>query len=138
MLRLAQPRDVPTIAQGLLALRQQTGWKFYNHDGYTCDSLSAFVHDQLANPLTVCYVWEDDTHRVSAFCGATLSRYMLPPHMPMVLEWGWFGQGRAAANCWMACKRWAKKRGAEIAYRALTAPVGNKKRIRESVTWEVL
>lgn len=136
MIRLARVEDIDVIATGLLELKAKTGWAFYGRDGYTRESLRVFLASRLNDSDSVLYVWEADT--VTAFCGGQMSRFLLPPHMPIVLEFGWFGCERDAIECWVAVKEWGKRRGAELAYRVLARPGSSKTRIREEVTWEVL
>lgn len=136
MLRLARDTDIPAIVEGMLVLQAKTGWSTYERTGYTREALGAFLSGHLESSNSVLYVWESDT--LTAFCGGTLSNFMLPPHMPIVLEFGWFGVDRDAAAVWNAVKHWGKRRGAELAYRVLARPGSSKTRIREEVTWEVL
>lgn len=136
MIRLATHKDIPQIVEGMLALKAQTGWANYGRAGYTRESLRVFLTERLNSSNDVLYVWDDDS--ITAFCGGSMSNFLLPPHMPIVLEWGWFGLRRDAAECWSMVKRWGKRRGAELAYRVLARPGSSSTRIREEVTWEVL
>lgn len=121
----------------MLELRHKTDWVKFNREGYDNESLQQFISAKLADPGSVCYVWDTGDHGVRAFCGASLTRFHLPPHMLLVYEWGWAGESRYTVKCWQGVKAWAKKRGAELAQRASHA-VTPGRHIVEHVTWEVL
>lgn len=136
MLRLAQDKDIPAIVEGMLALKAQTGWSQYERPGYTRESLTVFLYDRLLDSNSVLYVSGDDT--ISAFCGGSLNRFYLPPHMLNVFEWGWFGDKRGCVECWNAVKRWGKRHGAELAGRVAAKPGTRPDTIEEHVIWKVI
>jgi hypothetical protein len=122
------------VVTGMLALKANTAWARHPGVGYTRDTLTAFLRHQLTRETVVMYVTDDAT----SFCGGALSTFYLPPHTPLLFEWGWYGTPRGCAACWRAVKRWGARRGAQIVYRVLARPGSSPTRIRERVTWEVL
>jgi hypothetical protein len=138
MIQLATEQHIPYIVEGMLALKQQTGWAAYDQPGYNRDTLTAYTTARLYDPQSVCYLWCDGDGTPVAFCGASLSTFHLPPHMPLVFEWGWFGRPRAAAQCWQACMKWGKKHGATLAFYSRSTPGQRKDRVIEHQTWRVL
>ena len=137
MIRHATHADIPALTQGMMALKDHTGWSAYHQPGYNHDTLTAFLTARLLHPQSVLFVWDPGTG-VSAFCGGSLQWFTLPPYMPSVLEWGWFGPARPAAKCWNALCEWGRDHGAELAGRVSAVPGTHPKRIRESLTWKVL
>ena len=137
MLRLANHTDVEGIVDGLLSLKARTGWSRYHQPGYNQQSLREFVTRQLNSSVSVCYVW-DAGGVVKAFCGGELRRFNLPPYMPCVLEWGWYGSQREAVRCWQKVRRWGLLRGAELAGRVHPRPATRSNRVIEQVVWEIL
>lgn len=137
MLRLATYEDIPEIVDGLIKLKQHTGWSQYRQPGYNPSALREFVTQQLNSAVSVCYVW--DTGRgIQAFCGGELRRFNLPPYMPCVLEWGWYGPARESVRCWKKVRQWGVLRGAELAGRVHPRPATSKRRVVEEVIWEIL
>ena len=138
MMRLATERDIPYILEGMLQLKQQTGWAAYVQPGYNATSLTTYLYDRLYDPQSVCVVWQPLNGIPSAFCGGSLSTFHLPPHMPLVFEWGWFGRPRHAAQCWHHVKQWGKKHGATLAFYSRSTPGRRANRVQEHQTWSVL
>lgn len=136
MLRPATVDDIPFIADLMLSLKPISGWAHYKHEGYDLDTLEKFIYNQLTNPHAVCIV-SDPGNGPNAFCGAQLHRFMLPPHMPVLYEWGWGGERKSAIRCWRAVCEWGRGRGAELAGRT-TAKPSNSRHIQEVMTWERL
>ena len=137
MLRHATPEDIPWLAHQMLLLKTLTGWASYEQPGYNYESLTRFLTLRLLSPDSVCWVW-DVAGVPLAFCGGDLQTFVLPPYMPVVLEWGWSGPRRPATACWRALREWGRAKGALLAMRASSQPTGHTTRIREQHTWEVL
>lgn len=137
MLRLARHTDVPVLVQMMLKLRHTTAWSMYTREGYNHDSLTEFVTARLLDIQSVCYVWDAD-EGVTGFCGGSLSRFYLPPHMPIMHEWGWYGEPKVAVQCWKMVQQWAKQHGAELSYRVSGKPGNSVTKFVEQGTWEVL
>lgn len=138
MIRLAQASDVPSVTEQMIQLQSRTAWAQFKEWGYNHASLSRFIHEKLSDPNAVLYVWDDGDDRVAAFCGGALNLFYLPPHMPLVFEWGWFGPPRQAAACWRAVKSWGKRRGARLAGRVRTQPGTSAHVADEHMIWKVL
>ena len=138
MVRLAQLSDLPFITHGLLNLKQQTAWSRYKQSGYNNDTLSQFIKDRLVDSQSVCYVSCCGDGQLCAFCGGSLNRFYLPPHMPLVFEWGWFGPSKQATECWHAVVQWGRKHGAELAGRVRAHPGSRPGKIVEQYVWKVL
>lgn len=138
MLRLLRHTDIDTVVRMMLALRHTTAWSKYTREGYTYEALQQFISDRAFDPRSVCYVWDTGHGGVSAFCGGTLTPFNLPPHMPVVYEWGWYGSPREAVTCWKQVCAWAKLRGAELGYRVSGRPGSTMNKFCELGTWEVL
>lgn len=137
MIRLATTDDIEYIVGGMLSLKQNTGWAAYIQPGYNEDTLRQFIKRELLNPESVLYMSEMGVHK-SAFCGASLQSFYLPPHMPCVLEWGWFGDREGCVRTWQACVEWGKRRGAQLCGR-VRPQIGRKhNEILEQIVWRVI
>ena len=136
MIRLAQPKDVDAIVEGMLALKEQTGWKYYDQPRYNHDTLTEFIRRRLLDGNSVLMVWDEDN--VAGFIGASLHRVTLPPYMPMLYEWGWFGIPKVCARLLHAACQWGKRRGAELVGYARPTPGSRPGVIREQFVWKVL
>ena len=137
MIRLAREDDTPAIIQGMLALKPLTGWALYDRPGYDESSLTYFLYKRMADPRSVLYVWDVGTS-ISAFCGGSLDRFYLPPHMPLVFEWGWWGPPREAVQCYQAVARWGKRHGAELIGHVKARPGMQANAIHEHIVWKVI
>lgn len=137
MLRLANDKDVPWLTDQMLKLQPETAWAKWQ-GGYDSVSLSRFLNERLHDPNSVCYVWDDGHSGLSAFCGTSINHFPLPPHVPVMFEWGWRGRAKESARCWRACCEWAKRRGAVYGCRVSGRPGSNDRRVCELVTWEKL
>jgi hypothetical protein len=133
MLRQATSTDIPLLTAGMLALKDHTQWRIIK-GAYNSETLTQFLQQQLESATSVCYLWDDPLD--GAFCGVSLGRMHLPPHLPYVFEWGWMGKPRTAAQCWRACTKWGKRHGAMLGCRTI-AGIDNR-HVTELVTWEVL
>lgn len=136
MIRLAAETDLPHLVAGITAMRAATAWSQVEEE-WTDDALWRVLERQLRSPNHVCYVWDSGDHACESFCGCKLTRFHLPPHMPVLYEWGLGGSKRGMAACWRACKDWGRANGARWACRGL-ATSGTKHRVREITTWEKL
>jgi hypothetical protein len=132
IIRPAVPSDISWMVEMMLTLRSQSGWDKYTREGFNADSLTLFIAEQLLNPNSVCIVSGN-----SAFCGAQLHRFILPPHMPVMYEWAWCGHPKEAVRCWRVACVWGKAKGAELAGRT-TAKPSDSRHITEVMTWERL
>lgn len=138
MIQLAQESDIPLLVQGMLQLKQSTGWSQYYQPGYNATTLSQFITDRLYDSRSVLYVSYDTSNVLRAFCGASLNQFYLPPYMPLLFEWGWFGQPRAATQCWQYAVRWGKKRGAQLVGRVRARNSQQPRKIVEEYVWKVI
>ena len=136
MIRLAQPKDVDAIVEGMLALKERTGWRYYERDGYNHDTLGQFITARLLDGNSVCLVWDEDA--VVGFIGASLYHATLPPHMWVLREWGWWGSPKVCAHLYRAAGRWGKRQGAELLGYTLASPGSRAGLIREQFVWKVL
>ncbi len=137
MLRLATLDDIPWLVHAMLELKAQTGWALYLQPAYNYDTLTHFLTNRLYDPLSLCMVW-DPGDGPTAFCGGSLQSFVLPPHMPCVLEWGWYGPHKAAVKCWHAIVDWGVHHGAKLSGRVASQPGTSSQEIRETVIWKVL
>jgi hypothetical protein len=137
MFRLATLDDTPALVDAMYKLKDQSQWAAVEEHAPTAQ-LTDWIRERLSSPRSVCYVWDDGRDDISAFCGASLSQFYLPPHMPTVFEWGWYGSPKRAVQCWRACCAWGKKHGAEWAGRVSGKVGTDPRRVIEAITWEKL
>lgn len=138
MIRLATEQDLPWLTQSMLDLKSHTGWSLYVQPGYNNDTLTRFLTTRLYDPLSVCMVWDDPEQGPTAFCGGSIQRFVLPPYMPCVLEWGWGGSPKPAVKCWHAVVQWGLDHGAQLSGRVISSPGTSSQEIRETIIWKVL
>lgn len=138
MIRLATYTDIPYIVEGMVALKVRTGWACYLTDGYTHENLQQFVKDRLSDSQSILYISEPTAGSLQGFCGASLNQFYLPPYMPLLFEWGWFGSPKEAARCWRASVQWGLKRGVQLVGRVHVSKGTRPSKIIEQQVWKVV
>lgn len=134
MIRLAKPQDLSAVADGIVAMRQDTVWQHVTLEPNLSHVLTWLWQTLTNNPAHVLFVAEQDGDIIGFIGGELVTEYFVPDK-PLLTEWAWYvkpayRKQRIGWQLWQAMKEWAQARGAVAAIYSKTLPVQDLSRPR--------
>jgi GNAT superfamily N-acetyltransferase len=134
VIRLAEPQDLPDVADGIVALRGETVWAHVVED-IDRDYVMGWLWGTLSKNAQHALFVADVDGEVVGFIGGELVTECFVPDKLMLTEWAWYVTPRYRGKrigweLWQALTAWARARGAVAAVRTKALPVTDLTRPR--------
>lgn len=135
VIRPVQEAELSMCAKALLDLQDTTAWRRSQGHLNQAD-LESWMYLALTSRDDLSLFVADEAGTIVGGCGGAMGQQMLPPHVPYVWEWIWWGRDkRILAKTWRAVVAWGREKGAWLSCRLKYTSQGP---IHESARWEWL